>query len=551
MNAVTRTVEGELADVGEFFAPASTDMVDGLVGQYKQDRARIERVAEFMATDVAGVLNYFVEGNKHERDRWYGVEGMFQPAGALKALNSDYWNRALRLTDVLDMMPQKRRDEWFEQIRAQTCPDFEEATVRATLEELLGMRGKFFAEKVDGLFRALSGTHVTNEPQGFGKRMIMANVLQSYGTVNHSKAGYINDLRAVIAKFMGRDEPGYGASTALINAARRNPGEWMSVDGGALRIRVYSGVGTAHLEVHPDMAWRLNGILASLYPAAIPPKFRQKPARQPKSFQMMARPLPFAVVETIAAMKEAWEFVETKNHWAKDRRYLQNTRAFEREPSKVVRDEVCRVMEAIGGVWASRGVRGDRYFQFDYDPAPVIDEIVCSGCIPDRRSHQFYPTPDKLARIAVDIASEGAEPGMRWLEPSAGIGGLADLMPADDTHCVEISPLHCAVLEAKGFSLTQADFLALAPAMKPIYDRIVMNPPFSEGRWQAHLQAAAKLLAVGGRLVAILPASAKGKDELLADAPGIEACSWSEIYSNEFAGTSVSVVILTVDALPF
>jgi hypothetical protein len=47
------------------------------------------------------------------------------------------------------------------------------------------------------------------------------------------------------------------------------------------------------------------------------------------------------------------------------------------------------------------------------------------------------------------------------------------------------------------------------------------------------------MLAAAGRLVAILPASAKGKDVL----PGL-ALEWSRVYENEFAGTSVDVVIL-------
>lgn len=57
--------------------------------------------------------------------------------------------------------------------------------------------------------------------------------------------------------------------------------------------------GTAHLEVHPEMAWRLNMILANLYPMAIPPQFRQKPKRAPKDFVLMDNPLPFAVLSQL------------------------------------------------------------------------------------------------------------------------------------------------------------------------------------------------------------------------------------------------------------
>ena len=56
------------------------------------------------------------------------------------------------------------------------------------------------------------------------------------------------------------------------------------------------------------------------------------------------------------------------------------------------------------------------------------------------------------------------------------------------------------------------------------------------------LEHAESMLSNGGRLVAILPASTKGKDVL----PGM-SCEWSKVFANEFAGTSVSVVILVAD----
>ena len=46
--------------------------------------------------------------------------------------------------------------------------------------------------------------------------MIVSCVLNDMGYENSSKCGLINDLRCVIGRFMGRDEPGYNASTGLI-----------------------------------------------------------------------------------------------------------------------------------------------------------------------------------------------------------------------------------------------------------------------------------------------------------------------------------------------
>ena len=37
------------------------------------------------------------------------------------------------------------------------------------------------------------------------------------------------------------------------------------------------------------------------------------------------------------------------------------------------------------------------------------------------------------------------------------------------------------------------------------YDRVIMNPPFSHGRWYKHVLHAYKFLKPGGRLVAIIP----------------------------------------------
>lgn len=541
-----------VGDEPEFFAPAVSDLVDSLIGQYQAMRGKVERVAAVMnGSDLAGALHYFAEyAGKNDRHLSTStVEKLFDVAGAIAHLNAAYWSKAMHLTDVLDVMPQARRDAWNKQIQnpmgekkdrystewiVEPIPEFTDENVRSTLTALLTQREAFFAERVDGIFRSLSKTHLTNAPEGFGRRMIIANCVDGWGHANHGRAGVINDLRCVIARFMGRDEPSFNATSGVVSYARQRRGEWVSIDGGALRLRCYM-VGTAHLEVHPDMAWRLNAVLAQLYPLAIPSEFRERPKKRAKSFQMIGRPLPFAVLARLDAMEPARD-TNPNRDWRSntfvavpgcyDFRYGGGT------PSEQVVAEANRVLQALGGVM----VKPTRW-AFDYNPLEAIKEIVASGCLPDQKAHQFYPTPDRLARIAVDLAEIGD--GHQVLEPSAGMGGLADLLPAERTTCVEISGLHCKVLEAKGYRVTQGDFLQSGRLMA---DRIVMNPPFSEGRWQAHTEHAAGMLAPGGRLVAILPASARSSFTL----PGT-TCQWHGPYDNEFAGTSVSVVILVAN----
>lgn len=523
-------VDTELVDdSATFFAPVSSDLLDSLLGRYQGMRRRVEAMGALINRDHQAVA-CFVDGNT-EPGRWSApsVGSLFAIDGAIGSLNSRFWAEAMSLTDVYDCMPQARRNEWQEAIREQKTPEFTEQAVRATFTDLLNSRSKFLAERVDGIFRGLSGEHVTNAPEAFGKRMILARALNEYHHPEHNTCGLINDLRCVIAKFMGRDEPRWDASSSLLYSARGDWGQWRSIDGGAFRMRVYMK-GTAHIEVHPDMAWRLNSILASLYPLAIPAQFRQKPKRKAKEFQMLGRPLPFAVLQVLSGAKAASEYY--KDGHRERARAIPMTRQISYDAPKATKQAAEKVYEAIGGTPEGR------HWRFEYDPSPVLAEIIASGCIPDQRAHQFYPTPERLARIAVDLADIGEAHSVGEL--SAGQGGIADHLPKDRTTCVEISPLHCQILRAKGHRVIEADFLVWAEATSQRFDRIVINPPFSEGRWQAHSSAAAGLLNPGGRLVAILPASARGKDLL----PDLD-CTWSSIYENEFAGTSTAVVILT------
>ena len=550
-------------DASEFFAPASADLVDGLIGGYLYERSRIVELHEMMTGGgFSGALWHFMEGNSSDQGRYYttNIDRLMTLAPAIGSLNASYWGKALSLTDVYECMPQKRRNEWQEQIRnpmgkksesrrsheeqkdeweVHPLPDFEEETVRTTLNDLLMARSKFFAERVDGIFRALSGEHVTNSPAAFGKKMIVSDMITSYDTINYDRAGYLNDLRCVIAKFMGREEPKHGDTGPLLEVFRRRTGQWYEVDGGTLRMKMYLK-GTCHIEVHPEMAWRLNGILASLYPAAIPASFRTKPNTKGKSHKVFGRPLPFAVINMLSQMRKEPNTPTKHDRWSEPKAPLtENTHALRfdyGDRNRAAQEEAEKVLAMIGGV--RHNLNAHVWFEFEFSPKEVLDEIIVTGCIPDQKAYQFYPTPDALAAQVIQLADIGEE--HTCLEPSAGTGGLADHMPKARTRCIEISELHCKVLQAKGYDVTQADFLSWSHTTTDRFDRLVLNPPFSEGRWQSHLSAAATLLEVGGQITAVLPASAKNKEVL----KGFEI-EWSRIIENAFSDTSVSVVILT------
>lgn len=487
--------------------------LESLFAQYKFDKDGIERIAGFV--ESATQMHFFFDGAKVDGGHFHaGVSEVFRLEPAISALNAEYWQKAMMLTDVLEYMPAEKRNEWHELISKHKTPAFEKDSVKQTLIQMLNNRAQFMAERVDGLFRALSGDHVTNQPQAFGKRFIL-NYMLSYFSINYERANYIHDLRCVIGKFMGREVPNSHSTYSDLNNMNRD-GQWNEFDGGAFKVRLYKK-GTAHMEVHPDIAWQLNKVLAHLHPMAIPPEFRQKPKRKPNEHKLHHDLVSFDV------MKDLERGLPYRSHEAKTLDYQY------KEPPLA---PTVAVIERLGGVEISKGV-----FEFSYLIESVLKELSRSGRIPEQKSHQFYQTPEELARIAVWWA--GIEPHHSCLEPSAGQGALADKMPKSTT-CIEASPLHCAVLKAKGYQTECADFLQWGYGRT--FDRIVMNPPFSDGRGVAHVQHAASMLSVGGRLVAILPASSKGK--IIAEGMKHE---WSEIYRDMFKDASVDVVMLRLE----
>lgn len=541
-------IEGSIVDDEEqdesIFAPVRFDLIDSLASEYDRAKSNIETIAEIFGnnTGYGGVVHHFIEGNCGDErlQRSIYVDKLFRKNGALASLDAAYWSKALSLTDVLDWMPQKRRADWFASIKELTTPEFTRESARSTLHQLMIDREKFFSEMIVDVFSNLSRTHVTNSPWGFGKRFILNGAVTSYGSPDCCVAGRITDLRKVIAKFMGRDEPKWNASNSVLQYCYENRGQWISVDGGSLRIRVYLK-GTAHIEIHPEMAVRLNRMIANVHPHAIASEARRKPRNVSKEFHVLNTPISFSVIEDLLEARPYRTYKDGCDFGGKSHQDLRNTLEFKYgDIDEGVREQSLKILEKIGGVRVQDKHR--TYCVFEYDPSETIREIAVSGCVPDEKSHQFYPTEKPLAEMAFQMADEGSTEDMEWAEPSAGTGGLADLMPKERTVCVEQSKIHCSVLRAKGFpKVIEGDFLKISESMVGTVDRVLMNPPFSGNRAQLHLEAAASLIRGNGVLVSILPASMKGKQVLKDSEWELE---WSEVFKDQFKGTGVNVVIL-------
>lgn len=505
------------------------DLIDQLLGQYKlREQAIYTTKAQLEDAQSMGVMSYFLDGMQLR----YGPECRptipTDAESAIACLRIEYWNRILADTGIFNLMPAAKRKAALAQFSGLDCPPFDESTVRPTLLDLTHQRQTFFAERVDGIFQSLSKTHITNSPSGFSKKMILANCFTKHGDLNSDMAAVIADLRGVVGRLTGRGEPSeYGTRKLLARIYETLTGKRIAIDGGAFTVYVYK-VGTVHFEVAPEIAIELNSVLAHLYPTAIPSRFRKPPKKaKPSSFDLKCVRLPFGVIDLLSNI----EFRSTFN-----------SLSTYGKPANVVSDTV-KVIEDIGGSVRYSHDRTTMWVSFDYDAKDVIDQIVMSGAVPEQASYQFYPTRSTIsdeAAMRLQIAA-----GKTYCEPSAGVGDLARHLPVETTTCIEISQVRAKVLQAKGFRTVQADFLSWAEEnSNQRFDGILMNPPFSKGRALAHLQAASQLLAEGGRIVAILPASTVNTQPI----DGF-LHQWSEVFVDQFEGTAVRVAILTATPL--
>lgn len=115
----------------------------------------------------------------------------------------------------------------------------------------------------------------------------------------------------------------------------------------------------------------------------------------------------------------------------------------------------------------------------------------------------FFPTPGPVVRQILDLAG-GSLHGLRVLEPSAGIGTLADAASSagGSVSCCEVLPALREILAEKGYPLIGSDFLELGEPLGT-FNAVLMNPPFERGQDARHIMHAWRHLKPGGVLVAV------------------------------------------------
>lgn len=217
---------------------------------------------------------------------------------------------------------------------------------------------------------------------------------------------------------------------------------------------------------------------------------------------------------------------------------------------------VNKVLELMGGKWN----RSKKVHVFWEAPNDLLDAVLLTGQITDKKKlFQFYETPKDLAREMATLADCA---GKKILEPSAGRGRLIEAAVNNATgfdNCqivaIDSDPANIAALAEMrnkwlhandvNFGIVEGDFLR--KGVHVVFDRVIMNPPFTRGQSITHINHALKFLKPGGKLIGICP---NGPREQAALRP--LADMWRELPSGTFAesGTNVNTVLLVIHADP-
>ena len=158
------------------------------------------------------------------------------------------------------------------------------------------------------------------------------------------------------------------------------------------------------------------------------------------------------------------------------------------------------VLAALGGKWNRKA----QAHLFAEDAGPLLAAVQADGTVVRPQDEGWFPTPAPVVADMLELA--GLQPGMRVLEPSAGEGAIAGPVAGRGcvVDCVEANAKRADGLRAGGYAraVTTADFLAV-PA-EPVYDRVIMNPPFADKADIAHVTHALGFLRPGGMLIAVM-----------------------------------------------
>lgn len=217
--------------------------------------------------------------------------------------------------------------------------------------------------------------------------------------------------------------------------------------------------------------------------------------------------------------------------------------------------DVDKVLKATGWTW-NRGAKLHKHP--NADAAAALDSLLSTGEVVTAQDMGFFETTGAALDRLMELGD--VQPGNLILEPSAGSGNIVRrCLQTEGTRVHVCEPqekfaeqLLALITPRGGRRLVMADFLTIKP--EPLYDRVLMNPPFAKQADLDHVRHAMKFLKPGGRLVTIMASGVRYRQnrktlEFLEAIAGYSP-RFEDLPPGSFkaVGTNVNTCILVLDA---
>lgn len=456
----------------------------------------------------------------------------------LKSVDARYWAELIKRSAISEHLSYKAKESWMSSINTGNTPAFTRENIVDTLKEWAGMRVQFFLDRIETLWESLSKEHKTNQKSYFASTLILPN----------DDACIFSELRQIVATTLGRPAPmtGISGSSAVFCKIRQDEeyGSWLTVDGGAFEVKVYRK-GTVHVRLHPETAAKMNDILAMKFPLAIANTARTVSKADKLASRPLTRVEDMLPAHVLNQLYDKKVFNKDANtHLARTLKLPSDSPRYWTPCSADIHTDTRRVLTWLGATFLL--TETSEVACFDYDISDALGTLLRKGTLPNIASYQFYPTRGEVGEIAAHtLFSHLNDDGtFNYCEPHGGHGDLAAHLPQDRTTVVELSDINAHILSAKGYDVTQTDFLKYAKTTTARFNGVLMNPPFKDMQAYIHTAMAMSLLKDNGVLVSIMPSSARC--QLIKDYSKHYTITHSEPYCNQFDDANVTVEVVTV-----
>lgn len=431
---------------------------------------------------------------------------------SLKALKAVYWEKVYKRSNIEHLLSASDKEKWRESFKLDginkdnyaELPDFTYESVVSNVQNWFDNAENFFTDRVDSVFKSLSPGHLTNHPTGFNRKMVFKywneqNIFdQDCGDVHYYGREKLHDLRAIIMVVHGLPIPNCGDMYDMLKKLPYKTKH--EFDGGLWSIQLFKN-GNAHVWVDEETSVLLNWYLAQKYPNTL-------------------------ATRDVASKVKKRVFNYNTIGLSSDFRDLLN-KILNKENNVNHDSKLNKEFEKYFGISVTDMITN----KVNIDES--IKSVLNTG-LPCIKTYQFYPTPNIILKVIKDyLGNPSADE--RYLEPSAGCGSIAQLMP-NNFECYEIYKPFVKLLSEKGLKVSEVDFLEKEGEFS--FDKIVMNPPYSLNRCLMHFEHAFKFIKKNGEIYIVAPTGLREKLEGIAINHG-KSLTELQAFNSCFADTDI------------